>query len=152
MKLIAKKACSFGGKKFFIGEEIPCDLVLNPKNQASMGVLAIVPDEKATEIFASPQEGVVKFTIPIRGDGEEFAVSVTNEELILVTDVLQATAEKAALTISTIETESPLILIDALDGRKAVKKAVKERVDVLIPDEEKEPEEAAQEATEGGDA
>lgn len=42
MKLIARKPCSFGGRSFFIGEEVPADLVLDPKKQESMGVLSIV--------------------------------------------------------------------------------------------------------------
>ena len=33
MKLIAKKPCSFGGKDFFINDEIPVNAVLNPKQQ-----------------------------------------------------------------------------------------------------------------------
>ena len=31
MRLIAQKPCSFGGNKFFIGEEVPAELVTNPK-------------------------------------------------------------------------------------------------------------------------
>ncbi len=41
MKLIAKKPCSFGGKKFFIGEEVPVNLVANPALQEKLGVIAI---------------------------------------------------------------------------------------------------------------
>ena len=33
MRLIAQKPCSFGGNKFFIGEEVPTELVTNPKMQ-----------------------------------------------------------------------------------------------------------------------
>lgn len=45
MRLIAQKPCSFGGNKFFIGEEIPAELVTNPKMQEKMGVTI---DEGAT--------------------------------------------------------------------------------------------------------
>lgn len=41
MKLIAKKPCSFGGKKFFIGEEVPTNLVANPALQEKLGVIVI---------------------------------------------------------------------------------------------------------------
>lgn len=41
MKLIAKKPCSFGGKQFFIGDEIPSGLVLDAKMQEKLGVVAI---------------------------------------------------------------------------------------------------------------
>lgn len=42
MKLFAKKPCSFNGKKFFIGNEIPLEYVLDPKAQENMGILVVV--------------------------------------------------------------------------------------------------------------
>jgi len=39
MKLIAKKPCSFGGKKFFIGDEVPSNLVVNAAQQTAWGIL-----------------------------------------------------------------------------------------------------------------
>ena len=36
MRLIAQKPCSFGGNKFFIGEEVPTELVTNPKMQEKL--------------------------------------------------------------------------------------------------------------------
>ena len=41
MKLIAKKPCSFGGQRFYIGDEIPAELVAEPKAQEKLGVIAI---------------------------------------------------------------------------------------------------------------
>ena len=54
MKLIAKKPCSFGGKKFFIGEEVPVNLVANPALQEKLGVIAIdeSKDKKAPVVIA----------------------------------------------------------------------------------------------------
>ena len=54
MKLIAKKPCSFNGKKFFIGNEIPESYVLDPKAQVAMGVIEVVEGEG---IKAAPEEG-----------------------------------------------------------------------------------------------
>ncbi len=45
MKLIAKKPCSFGGQKFYIGEEVPAELVTDPKKQESYGTIAIVNED-----------------------------------------------------------------------------------------------------------
>lgn len=45
MKLIAKKPCSFGGQKFYIGDEIPTDLVADAKQQEQYGMIAIVNTE-----------------------------------------------------------------------------------------------------------
>ena len=42
MKLIARKPCSFGGKKYFIGDEIPSEEVIHPKTQERLGVLTIL--------------------------------------------------------------------------------------------------------------
>lgn len=44
MRLIANKPCSFGGRKFFIGDEIPANLVADARAQEKMGVIAIVND------------------------------------------------------------------------------------------------------------
>lgn len=41
MKLIAKKPCSFGGRQFYIGDEIPAGLVADPVTQEGLGVIAI---------------------------------------------------------------------------------------------------------------
>ena len=42
MKLIAKKPCSFGSRQFYIGNEIPENLVADAKRQEKMGVITIV--------------------------------------------------------------------------------------------------------------
>ena len=44
MRLIANKPCSFGGKKFYIGNEIPENLVADARLQEKMGVITIVND------------------------------------------------------------------------------------------------------------
>lgn len=62
MKLFAKKPCSFNGKKFFIGDEIPVDHVLDPNAQKMMGVIEVVdgdsekpgPDEGGPLLPPSP--------------------------------------------------------------------------------------------------
>lgn len=46
MRLIAKKPCSFGGRQFYIGDEIPENLVADAKRQEEYGVIAIVNDSE----------------------------------------------------------------------------------------------------------
>lgn len=41
MGLIAKRPCSYGGKKFFIGDEIPADLVADVAREEKLGVISI---------------------------------------------------------------------------------------------------------------
>ncbi len=45
MKLIAKKPCSFGSRQFYIGNEIPENLVSDAKRQEKMGVITIVNED-----------------------------------------------------------------------------------------------------------
>ncbi len=142
MKLFAQKPCSFGGRKFYVGEEVPEALVLDPKAQEKMGVLLIVsdgneiqegvPSEKLQEMAAMVAE--VKFEIIIHAQEGDLSIMVTNEELSLFTDILQTgvskTDEKQKISemIQNVESEDVLILVDALDGRKYVKELVLERV------------------------
>lgn len=139
MRLVANKPCTFGGKKFKIGEEVPAELVANPKVQAKRGVLTIsdgeiipvdIPVEELQECTA--EVGQVKFCINIHAKEGELPVEATNEELQLVFDVLQENADDAKKTISEIESENVLILLDVVDSRKTVKTAIKERVDALF--------------------
>ena len=141
MRLIARIPCRFAGKRYLIGEEIPAEVVENPEAQAKRGVLTVMNDGDIT-----PQTGEVKFTIPIHLPDQDYEVSVTESELIIFTDILQmgvkTNEEKAKVTdiVSSIESENLLILIDALDGRKVVSDAVKERVDALSAESDSEPE------------
>lgn len=46
MRLIAKKPCSFGGRQFYIGDEVPENLVSDAKLQEKYGVITIVNDSE----------------------------------------------------------------------------------------------------------
>lgn len=46
MKLIAKKPCSFGGEKFYIGDEIPEGMVAAPAVQEKRGILTIIKENE----------------------------------------------------------------------------------------------------------
>ena len=46
MKLIAKKPCSFGGRQFYIGDDIPAENVADAKAQEKMGVITIINDSE----------------------------------------------------------------------------------------------------------
>ena len=48
MRLIANKPCSFGGRQFYIGDEIPAELVADARAQEKMGVIAIANDAEGT--------------------------------------------------------------------------------------------------------
>jgi len=58
MRLIANKPCSFGGRQFYIGDEIPVNLVADARMQEKMGVITIANDTERV----SGGESVTLFT------------------------------------------------------------------------------------------
>ena len=148
MKLIAKKPCSFAGKQFYIGDEIPTSFVANPKAQEKMGVLAIIsdggaiPPEELQEMVA--QVGEVKFEVLIHAEEGDLPLLVTNEELSIFTDIRQIDVQKAedkqkiSDLIQKVESEGLLTMLDALDGRKFVKGEAQARAQALSEAKEEE--------------
>jgi hypothetical protein len=143
MKLIAQKPCSFEGRKFFIGDEIPAELVANPKAQEKMGVLAIAADGGTVQSVSVPGADV-KFEVVIHSDNGDLPLAVTNEELAVFTDILQTGVNKAedkqkiSDLIQKVDSEDLLIMLDALDGRKFVKEEAQARAEALTKPEETE--------------
>lgn len=137
MRLTANKPCRFGGKRFLIGEEIPAELVANPKAQEKMGVISISDgaDFAHTELQEVTAQviGEIKFEIPIHAEEGDLILCVTNEELNVFTDIRQigvsSTEDKQKISdmIQKIVSEDLLILLDALDGRKFVKEEAQAR-------------------------
>lgn len=54
MRLVARKPCSFGGRQFYIGDEIPEKLVADAMLQEKYGVIAVVND---SEVGSGAQSG-----------------------------------------------------------------------------------------------
>ena len=129
MKLIAKKLCNFGGKKFYIGDEIPAESVLNPKMQESMGVLAIVKDENEDPAPVGAMEVV------IHAEEGDLALYVTKDGLQAVVDVLTSKATEAKPIIEQMTDGDALILLHIADNRKEVKTAAESRAKALNPEE-----------------
>lgn len=139
MRLIAKKPCSFGGKKFFIGEEVPAGLVADPASQEKMGVLAIAKGENEEMLAASVGtllpvdcEGVITVSVNGENDGEMLAILVTTEEIQQVFSIMQLNADEGTKAISEVESENVLILLHAADSRKTIKEAAKKQADNLF--------------------
>ena len=114
MKLIAKKPCSFGGKKFFIGDTIPTEHVINPKEFEKQGVLVIVEDG------AEPKCEYVIHT-------EAGDLHIDPEVMQSVFDVLIGKAEDVNKIIDTITDGDALILLHQAEQRKGVKSAIEAR-------------------------
>lgn len=134
MKLIAKKPCSFGGKNFYIGDEIPANLVLNPKTQEKMSVLAIVSDDCQVSEPAAPgdaKEKVDTMAVVIHAEEGDLPLDLTAEGLQAVVDVLTSKAEEAEAIVKQMEDGDALILLHIADTRKTIKVAAESRAKAL---------------------
>lgn len=154
MKLIAKKRCSYGGRKFFAGDEIPADIVLNVEREEKLGVISIANDEAGVPEQSGAlysQEQVDKmmadavaelkpfdsdnagFTVTVKGEGGNVtAVSCSAEDIQSVVDVLQMNADDGAKAVASVQSDSVLILLHVLDTRATVKKAAQKQHDTLF--------------------
>ena len=130
MRLIAKKPCSFKGKKFYIGDEIPAEFVLNPATQESMGVLTVVGD--GDTIAANPlEEKAVAIELEVKGEH----ISVTKEGLQAFISVLTETADDAVEIVKEMTDGDALILVHSVDDRKSVRAAAETRAKSLLAEE-----------------
>ncbi len=154
MKLIAKKRCSYGGRKFFAGDEIQADIVLNVEREEKLGVISIANDEAGVpeqsgalysqeQVDEMIQSAVAElkpfdsdnagFTVTVKGEGDNVtAVSCIAEDIQSVVDVLQMNADDGAKAVANVQSDSVLILLHALDTRATVKKAAQKQHDTLF--------------------
>lgn len=119
MKLIAKRPCSFGGKKFYIGDVIPAALVLDPKAHEQYGTITIVEEEAAAPVASLP--------VVVHANEGDLPLTLTAESLQAVVDVMTATADDAAALIKQMEDRDALALLYFADSRKTVKQAAEAR-------------------------
>ena len=137
MKLIAQKPCSFGGKKFYIGDEIPAEYVVDPKAQAKMGVLAIVADDAVFSPAETEEESVKPETVEVVVHVEEgdMPLNLTTEGLQAFVDVITGKATDAEAIIEGMTDCDALILLHVSDNRKSVKAAAEARAKALSAEE-----------------
>lgn len=126
MKLIARQPCNFGGKRFYIGDEIPAEHVLNPQAQEKLGILAIVQDAPAPAV--APLDIV---TVTVRTEEGGMSLDVTADGIQSVFDALAGTVDEAKAVIEQMTDTDALILLHTADSRKSVQAAAKERAKEL---------------------
>lgn len=150
MKLIAKKPCSFGGKRFYIGDEIPGEFVLNPHDLEKMGVLTIVNDNAAFAEMDLAESGgnTAVIHLVIRSKDGDVALALDPESIQTVMDVLTANSDNAVELVKQITADDILFLVNEADSRKTVQAAAKARAQALAeaasnPAEPENPEESA---------
>ena len=114
MRLIANKPCSFGGKKFYIGNEIPENLVADARLQEKMGVITIVndnmgvADKQSATLFT--QEQVDKML----AEAIEEAVNNTITEMKQKQKELQEALQQSAAERKEVDSETLMetVMID----------------------------------------
>lgn len=154
MRLIVKKPCSFGGRQFYIGDEIPENLVADARLQEKYGVITIVNNsegvsdqsgtlftqEQVDEMIQSAVAEIkpvetddIGFIVMVKGEGDNVtAVFCSAEDIQEVVDVLQMNADDGAKAVDNVKSDSVLILLHALDTRATVKKAAQKQHDTLF--------------------
>lgn len=132
MKLIAKKPCGFGGKQFFIGEEIPAEYVLNPKAQEKLGTLVIVNDGDEA---SHPASVVETMEVAIHAEEGDLHLNLTKDGLQAFVDVITNNVADAKPIIEQMTDGDALILLHIADDRKDIKKAAEARAKELSPEE-----------------
>ena len=132
MKLIARQPCSFGGKKFYIGDEVPEELVLDAKAQEKKNVITICEERKSEATILHKPD----ITVTVHAKDGDMPVELTGEGLQAVFDVLNGTAEEAPAIIEEMTDGDALILLHVTDKRKSVKDAAEARAKELAAGEQ----------------
>lgn len=147
MKLIAKQTCNFG-KRFYIGDEIPVDAVLDPHLQEKRGVLVIVNDDDGAAAPAvdlgEPGGDVTAIPVIIHAKEGDMPLSLSPEDIQTIVDILTSNVENAEPIVAQMTNGDALILLDCVDTRKSIKTAAKEQAMALNEDstEPENPEES----------
>lgn len=136
--IIAKRPCSFEGKEFFIGDQIPDDYVLDPEAMEKMGIVSVVGDKDSanTEDVGSVVAEVF-FRVPIKKGERTLEIDVSEAQFAETVQTMQMTTKDATARIKgDVEDNTVLILLNALDSRTSVKKEAESKALILAEMEE----------------
>lgn len=125
MKLIANKPCTLSGKRYFIGEEIPVEAVIDPAALEKMGVLTVIRDGISVETLEEyvANVGEVLFRIPIIKGDKSLDLDITEPQIQEAVKTMQMSQKDAVAHIrDTVEDNTVLIFLNAVDSRTSVKK------------------------------
>lgn len=135
MKLIAKKPCSFGGVKFYIGDEVPVELVHDPKTQEKYGTLAIVNDGGQVAPDVAPSASSDAMELVVHAEEGDMPLNVSKDGIQAVVDAVTGTADDAVAIVKAMTDGDALILLHMIDTRKTVKAASEARAQALNAEE-----------------
>lgn len=132
------KPATFAGVKYMPGDIVPAEAIPADRVGAviRLGLIAEA-QQPAQEPQQQPPETVeptppAPFTVQVKAeDGTAYDVEMTPEAVVELVTVLQMTVDDATDRIKTITNGAALIVIDACDSRKTVKKAAAARAAAL---------------------
>lgn len=133
MAHIAQKPCSFAGKRYRVGEEIPDGVILPGAIKRLIQAGVIAESEAGSLLPASASlEEEQALTIPIIAEDRGGYITMTVEELLGAVEIAQMKEDDIIEAISKVKSEKQLILIDALSKSEAVYEAAETAARKLI--------------------
>lgn len=124
------KPANFAGVKYLPGDIVPAEAIPADRVGAviRLGLIAEAQPAAQNEQTQPATPAEIVFSIPIKtGDGTTENMEVKPETVAEAVSVLQMTADDAAKYIAGMTDATALIVIDACDSRKTVKKAAADR-------------------------
>lgn len=117
------KPATFAGVKYMPGDTVPAEAIPADRVGAVIRLGLIAEAQREPEPPAT-----TTFTVPVTlEDGTVYDATVTPEAVVELVAVLQTTVEGATARVKAITDGTALILIDACDSRKTIKKAAAAR-------------------------
>ncbi|EET60417.1 hypothetical protein BRYFOR_07613 [Marvinbryantia formatexigens DSM 14469] len=138
MRFVANKPCNMGGKRYFIGEEIPPDEILDPAALEKMGIIHVIHDGIRKESNGR-EEGMpeVTFSIQIMKEDGMFEIGVTEAQIREVIKTMQmGTRDAVAHIRDAVTDDTVLIILDAADSRVQIKKEAEAKAKEIAGAEE----------------
>ena len=135
-EFVCKKPITLSGKNFSYGEVVPDGYVLPGRaltlirsNYIAEVESGTMQEEEAVVPILPFQRGNEEppITIPISTEKGILEVTTSSQTVTTVFSIMQKTVEEAEQDIAVLEDENALILLNAADSRKGIKKAAEER-------------------------
>ena len=137
MSYICRKTLTISGVLYNPGDIIEDGVILPDRIRSlktigmisEMGDYSDIPAAKPSVVPVSEDTNIIDISVKVEKGNIE--LPMTAEEIKKVFSVLQMNNTDSVNSIKEIESENVLILIHAIDGRKSVQNAAKERAGII---------------------
>lgn len=131
MSYLCRKGLNISGTAYKPGDVIPDGVILpnRVRTLKAVGMISEVAENDGTPVVSSSELSTI--SIPVKGENGDITLEVTPEEVQTVFSLLQMTANEGITAIGKVESDNVLILVHAVDTRKTIQNAAKERADIL---------------------